>query len=178
MFENVVHYDKAAARVLVEVDSRVLRRKNFLIRRVILFAVGIFAVACGGLLLMVFGELSAFTRVICLFDLVVGLLALWKGICLRRVMVKRVLRTLTGGDRRVVFTEEEIQIEQPGVQKGTFYYSTLTALYETEAHFVLPLSTKASMVLDKGGFVQGSVAEFRNFIQEKTGRTMQFVNWK
>ena len=175
IFENVIQYDKAAAQALVEVSSRTLRRKPFLLRRTLLLTVGILAAACGVLLLMDFGGISSFARVICLLDLAVGLLALRMGIFLRRTLARRLMRTMTGGQRRVLFTEEEIQVEQPGVQRVSFYYPTLTALYETEAYFVLPLSTGVGIVLDKGGFVQGSVAEFRKFIQEKAGKAVAFI---
>lgn len=181
VFENVTQYGRALARVLVEVDSRCLRRKRYLARRAFLLAVGIVAVLCGGFLLLVFGELDMPSRAICVGDLIVGILFLWKGIFFRRMMVWQTVRGMTEGTRRALFTEEEMQVEHPGVQKGCFYYSTVTAFYETEGCFILPLSTGpknrlTSIVLDKGGFTQGTVAEFRMFIQERTGKAVRFVN--
>lgn len=176
VFENRIQYDKVSIRALVEVNSRApLYRRQFLIRRAILLAVGLLALICGGLLTLFFGEIDTYSRAVCVLNLILGVLLLGKGAFYRRTMVRRVLRSASGGERRVLFTEEEIQVELPGVQKTAFYYPALAAVYETEGYFVLPMSTKTSVIVDKGGFTQGTVAEFRDFIQRRTGKTARFI---
>ena len=175
VFENVIHYDRASALALAEVSSRAHRRKSFLVRRTILLAVGLVALVCGGTLVLFFGQLETFSRVICVLDLILGGLLLGKGICLRRATAWSVLRSATGGERRVLLTGEDIQVEQPDVKKAVFYYPAVTAFYETEGYFILTVSDRTAVILDKAGFTQGTVPEFRTFIQERTGKTAQFV---
>ena len=175
VFENRILYDRAAAQALVDVSRRGPQRRRLLLRRIIVLAVGLLALVCGSLPALFFSRLETYGRVLCVTHLILGVLLIRRGMLFRRVLVRRVMRGMTEGERRVRFTEEEFQVEQPGVQRAVFYYSAVTSVWETEGYFALPLSTGSHVLLDKGGFVQGTVAEFRGFIQQRTGKAAQFI---
>ena len=58
------------------------------------------------------------------------------------------------------------------VGKTEFPYDKIQAIAETDAYFVFLIGDKHGQVYDKNGLVGGSVDEFREFIAQKTGKTI------
>lgn len=58
---------------------------------------------------------------------------------------------------------------------STFAYSQIQAVCEMEGYFVFFLSKKHGQVFDKKGFQEGDLQGFRTFIEEKTGKVIQYI---
>ncbi len=54
-------------------------------------------------------------------------------------------------------------------------YTNVTALCETERYFFFFLGKRHGQIFDKQGFRRGSAGAFREFVEEKTGKTFQKI---
>ncbi len=75
---------------------------------------------------------------------------------------------------KTVFTEDGFQCETQAATTQ-WHYDNILALGETEAYFVFAYSTRHAQTYDKKGISGGTVDEFRKFISEKTGKTVQKI---
>jgi len=178
MFENNTAYDKNAIAAMTWVFTRKARRKQYLLRKCFLLAVGSVALLSGLLLLLTFGTLDYGDRVICVIGLLVGGVALIEGLFLRRVMAWRSLRALRQAAdaselRRFVFSEDSFQGTQSGMET-TWQYERVQEAYETEEYFILRLDKLTCILLDKSGFAQGTVWGFRSFLERKLGKPVEW----
>ena len=85
------------------------------------------------------------------------------------------LRLAKGMEQDFVF-EETAVVASTEIEKVVHNYTAFAALAETDKYFVLYLNKYAGYVLTKEGFLQGKPEDFRAFIQQKTGKTIRFVN--
>nr|MBQ4318489.1 YcxB family protein [Clostridia bacterium] len=82
---------------------------------------------------------------------------------------------LKGSEKSVAVFDTEVPdtfISETEVGKTEFPYCKLEAIAETEDCFVFALSDKYAQVYDKHGLDGGSADEFREFIAERTGKTV------
>lgn len=178
MFENVTEYDKRAVWAMTRVFTRRVWRKRYLLRKCFLVGMGLLGTLCGLLLLILFRGLDLGERAICITVLAVCIPAFLKGLFLRRFMAWSTVRTLrrAGGspERRFIFSGEAFRGVQSGMETA-YQYEIVREVYETETYFVLHLDAQLCMMIDKGGFSQGTPDGFRALLAEKTGRAAEFV---
>ena len=58
---------------------------------------------------------------------------------------------------------------------GHWPYGKIQAFCETRDYFVFLMDVQRGQVYDKSGFTEGTADEFRSFIREKTGKTVQYI---
>lgn len=56
-----------------------------------------------------------------------------------------------------------------------YMYRAVQAVYETEAHFILFVTKATAEVVKKSAFTTGDPAQFADFIQQKTGLSIQYL---
>lgn len=178
MFENRTVYDMPAIRAMILVTARKIQRRRCLLRQGFLLIAGGLALACGLLLASVFGRLDFSSRLICVAALIIGGVAVLEGLCFRWFMARNTRKGLLrmGGalERHFLFDEESFQSLQEGAE-STYDYGTIQAAYETEGYFFFLLNTGHSAVLDQKGFLKGTAGDFRDFLEKKLGRPLEFV---
>ena len=79
----------------------------------------------------------------------------------------------------VRFMEEEFEIcshNQSGKSDCRYSYSFVDRVWEDEKHFYIKGKPNALYILQKSGFIQGSLSDFPEFLTEKTGLPVQWVN--
>ena len=78
------------------------------------------------------------------------------------------------GNEAYVFTDKHFTV-QDAKGETTQEYSAIVALYRCQNCCFLFLSPQYAFILPDGAFQKGSAADFRQFIQEKTGKVLQSV---
>lgn len=63
-------------------------------------------------------------------------------------------------------------ISETEVGKSEFAYNKIAMIAETDRYFVFVFSASHAQVYDKSNLSGGSVSEFREFIIERTGKTV------
>lgn len=66
-------------------------------------------------------------------------------------------------------------VSETEVGKSEFSYNKIAMIAETERYFVFVFSASHAQVYDKSNLSGGSVSEFRDFIVERTGKTVMPV---
>ena len=84
-------------------------------------------------------------------------------------------RMLPGLDKSVVTFYPEVYCSETAVGKSEFKYDSIMMLAETSTHFVFVFSQSHAQIYDKKSIMGGSIEEFREFIQNVTGKEMQTV---
>ena len=82
-------------------------------------------------------------------------------------------RMLPGLDKSVVTFNEEGYLSETPVGKTEFKYDNIIMLAETAAYFVFIFSQNHAQVYDKRTLSGGTQEEFRQFIQDVTGKEIQ-----
>lgn len=165
-------YDSRAMTALARALRKTLRKKQS--RRAHIFG---WIAFCSGLLLALFSALDGafFTfrslvtwlAVLLIFAALVGEDAL-NG----RIALGRIPPGLTAS--RTLF-EQESYHSTTEVGSSDFPYSNIAALAETKDYFVFLMGKNHGQVFDKASLSGGTPEEFRRFIEDKTGLTVQTV---
>ena len=71
---------------------------------------------------------------------------------------------------------KETFCSETGVGKSDFYYKNIVAIAETKEYFVFLLSANYAQVYDKSTLCGGTADDFRQFITEKTGKTIVTID--
>ena len=126
----------------------------------------------GGLLLLFFQELERSEQVIAIGALIVGLLGTAEGIFLQRIAAWNSRRFLVKGriDHVFIFSETELTVEIPGLERSVYPYSAFLAAYERNGYFTLLIDKRHAFIIDKSGFSSGDPEQFRSFLQERLGK--------
>lgn len=82
-----------------------------------------------------------------------------------------------GEDCTYRFTQNGFEVHAK-TSDHRYDYALLQQLWEDEGHFYLFLGQPMPFMLNKSGFTQGNPAAFSVFLQEKTGKPVQWVNGK
>ncbi len=85
---------------------------------------------------------------------------------------KRLLKGISESFCR--FTEEGYYSEV-GIGKSEWKYDNIEAIAETKDYFVFIFDASHAQLYDKKSINGGTVEEFRRFITEKTGKTVQMI---
>lgn len=73
---------------------------------------------------------------------------------------------------QLCFSNSYISIHTP-LQTGTIEYDLIKRIAEDKSYYFLFLGDHSAYVVDKAGFSHGDVSKFPNFIQEKTGVSIE-----
>ncbi len=84
-------------------------------------------------------------------------------------------RLLSGLSSSVTTFGEEDYRSVTEIGESTFLYDKVSAIAEMEDYFVFLFDKNHGQVYDKNHLEGGSVEEFRQFIQKKTGKTLQKI---
>ena len=87
-----------------------------------------------------------------------------------KATAKQIVASLKGSFplMKFSFRQDNIVVTTPDAS-GAVHYDIIVRLAENHQYLFLFSSERAAYVLDKTGFTEGSVEEFKAFIQEKTG---------
>ena len=171
MFEVVTEYDKKALLAMNRAINRTTGRRRYLFHKIFKIVLGVWCLAAGGLLLLVFDKLGAAERVITAAAPVIGLWSLISGLFLDRLSARASRKLMIEGDRRWTLRFEENGLSgenRDGVQSA-YPYGKIVSIFETREYFLLQVDKRHSVILDKNGFTQGNCEDFRRFISDKTG---------
>lgn len=109
-------------------------------------------------------------------------LCLIGGIVLRRAsprvrLPKKYLAAVPNGDdsQCLHFNEEGFTLPGDGTDGQHISFSSLTRLYQSNSCFYLVIDGEKLLILPHKDFVCGLPAEFREWIKEKTGKTVEYV---
>lgn len=138
----------------------------------------------GGVLLLVlnlrYREYSTpYTTLFCLAISALGLFTVIRGTPEYPYWVQRAWKNYQkhGEAYTYRFTPEGFEIHGK-TSDHRYDYSLLQQLWEDEGHFYLFLDQPTPFMLNKTGFTQGGPEAFPAFLQEKTGKPIQWVNGK
>jgi len=81
-------------------------------------------------------------------------------------------RMLPGTDRAVATFSEDGYYSETAMGNTEWKYENISALAETRDYFVFVFGQNHAQVYDKRSIAGGTAAEFRSFVQEKTGKMM------
>ena len=84
-------------------------------------------------------------------------------------------RMLPGTDKTVATFTEEGYYSETAMGNTQWKYENITAMAELERYFVFLFGKNHAQVYDKRCLTGGTAAEFRAFLEEKTGKTMETV---
>ena len=82
-------------------------------------------------------------------------------------------RMLTGTDKAVSIFSEDGYSSASEIGKTQWKYDTIKTIVEMPAYFIFVFSPNHAQVYNKSGMTGGTVDEFREFIQKKTGLTIE-----
>jgi hypothetical protein len=77
-------------------------------------------------------------------------------------------------EAQTVFTEDGYVMTTQAAETH-WRYQNIQQVCETKDYFVFLLDKKHGQAFDKARFTQGTPEEFRTFITEKTGKTIEFI---
>lgn len=142
-------------------------------KTVLLWAVGLAAFVVGyfvrGIHWMLGGLLAFMSGV--LFTLVL----LYRASNSEKSLRKRFAKNESTGELRVIhFSDDGFQ--NSIVDRETRYsYRAIQAVYETDEYFILFVTKTTAEAVRKSAFTTGAPADFADFIQQKTGLTVQYL---
>lgn len=79
-----------------------------------------------------------------------------------------------GTELNFCFSETNFTVLTP-TSSSEMLYSGFARLYEDASCYVLMLPTNAGYVLRKSAFIEGDPEQFRDFIQQKTGKAVTYI---
>lgn len=82
---------------------------------------------------------------------------------------------LPGSELAVATFEEDGYLSVTGAAESKFFYAQILAIAETKRYFILLLSAKHAQAYDKTRISGGSEEDFRAFLAEKTGKTVEYI---
>lgn len=84
-------------------------------------------------------------------------------------------RMLPGTDRAIVVFNEDCYISETDVGKTEWNYDKIHTVAETERYFVLIFNDTHAQAYDKRSLEGGTLRNFREFISEKTGKSIEQI---
>ena len=87
-------------------------------------------------------------------------------------------RMLTGMHKSITTFKEDCYTSETELGKTEFYYNNIHVLAETDEYFVFLFKPNHAQIYDKKGMKQGSLDEFRSFIEQKTEKEFQRISGK
>lgn len=177
MFEVTTEYNKKAMLVMNRIANKTFRRGRYLFHKIFQIVLGLWCLIAGGLLLLIFNKLDASARVIAVAGPVIGVIALMKGIFYSRLGARASRKMMIEGNNcwTLRFGEEGLSGENAEGIQSAYPYSKIQGIFEAQEYFLLQIDKLHCVILDKGGFTQGTSEDFRRFIAERTGLTLRLV---
>ena len=122
---------------------------------------------------------TPYTTFLCLLFSALGLFAVIRGTPEHPYWVRKAwnLYQKRGESYTYRFTQDSFEVHGKS-SDHRYDYSLLQQLWEDEGHLYIFLDQRAPFMLNKSGFTQGNPAAFSVFLQEKTGKPVQWVNGK
>ncbi len=126
------------------------------------------------LLMIAFGMFTwDFGEVVLLLALAVLLgISLFEDQLNAKIAAWQMLPGIKEGETR--FTEAEYTVTTPAIST-TYHYENIRTVCETAEYFVFFLSRRHGQIYPKSGFVEGSPETFRDWISQRTGKTVVYV---
>ena len=179
MFENVTVYDQAALYAFTDVYTHTIQRVRYRLHLAVLLIGGGICTMEGLFLLFVLQLQDYSSLVLTGVVLFIGPCAVIKGLFLRHFMARNTRKRMNfrNGKCRFFFDMDYFETEQPGIQ-STYCYDRIYKAYEAPGYFVLFLDKVHGVILDMGGFTQGTADEFRSFLTERLERPIEYVRTK
>lgn len=87
-------------------------------------------------------------------------------------------RMVTGLDKAKTIFKEDKYISETKIGKTEFYYENIKELAETKDYFVFVFDQSHAQIYDKKGISGGTEEEFKKFIVEKTGKSIETIGRK
>ena len=84
-------------------------------------------------------------------------------------------RMLTGTEKSVAIFTEDGYTSEVDVGKSEWSYERMQLIAETKDYFVFVFSQSHAQVYDKAHISGGTSEEFREFIERKTGKAVQYI---
>jgi len=164
-------YRKEDFRALSKLADKTTRKWSSRVILLLGFAVGLLAFLSGVLMLWSEGGLSDFTATLLLFG----------GLCLVLGIFRSRLNAL--GARRQALRVENLTIKLSGEgltqssSKATALvpYSAFERLYHYRDRYFLFVDKLHAYILPEDCFVVGDSADFRDFIEDRTGKTVEYI---
>lgn len=88
---------------------------------------------------------------------------------------KRFAKNEFTGELRVIHFSDDGFQNALSDREIRYMYRAVQAVYETEAHFILFVTKATAEVVKKSAFTIGHPAQFADFIQQKTGLSIQYL---
>ncbi len=84
-------------------------------------------------------------------------------------------RMITGMEKSITTFKEESYISETNMGKTEFYYNNINIIAETEEYFVFVFDQSHAQIYDKKGLKNGTLEEFKKFIERKTEKNIQEI---
>lgn len=84
-------------------------------------------------------------------------------------------RMVTGLDKAKTIFKEKKYISETKIGKTEFYYDNIKEIAETEEYIVFAFDQSHAQIYDKKSISGGTIEEFRKFIVEKTGKSIENI---
>lgn len=84
-------------------------------------------------------------------------------------------RMLAGTERAVCVFREDGYVSTTAAATTEFHYENVRSVCEIATHFAFFLGKQHGQIFDKASLTGGTVNQFRTFIQEKTGKTIETI---
>ncbi len=84
-------------------------------------------------------------------------------------------RMLPGLEKDTAVFQEDGYTSENAIGKSEWQYSNIYAIAETPEYFVFMFSNNHAQLYDKQHLSGGTVLEFRRFMEEKTGKTIELL---
>ena len=84
-------------------------------------------------------------------------------------------RLLTGTEKATCIFSEEGYASQTAAGNSQWNYQNIAQICETERYMIFVFPPEHGQVFDKSTLAGGTIEEFRNFLEEKTGKKIYFM---
>ncbi len=169
-FETVYH--QQALTVMARTLRKTVRKKHSRrthIMGVLVIALGIFFI----LLPNENGVLLDGSAIITLLAVAAILIAFFREDQLNGLVAMK--RMLPGLEKALTVFREDGYTSETAIGKSEWQYSNIHAIAETPEYFVFMFSNNHAQLYDKNHLSGGTASEFRSFIEEKTGKTVELL---
>jgi len=139
--------------------------------RIFYAVVGAFSLVCGFILLWLNEYLA-----LMIVAFALSAFFLLPAIFFQSFMAWSAMRRIHKSVKEVVYTfgEERLMIDN-AVEKKSYEYSAIYALFESKDHFFIFLTIQTGYTLSKSAFTIGAPGELKEFLVEKTKKPMEYI---
>lgn len=157
--------------ILSRVTAKCYRRVRTLISRVVLFFLGLVMLGMGLLVLIGAGPLT-----LEILLLAGGLLYIGLSIFYHRLVAWKSRRMLIKNTGEITVTLDDAGVRECSEKVEGFYpYQAFIGCVYSPGWYFLFLDKKHAVILPEGAMIAGDPEHFRDFIQEKTGKPVEYV---